>query len=197
MRGMTANIVGFSSAVALLVDGVPTLRGQGFGDSLLGAQSVEVLRGPGSMLYGQSLPGGLVNALSKRPQAKAHRQASVTLGNWQRRELRLDAGGAAGDGSGRFTWRLAALGRAQNNQIDHVSSRRLALAPSLRWQIGPQTALTLLASYQRDPRGGYYGGLVAAPLFSLVTEQALRTLGVQPDLKVKPQIVSDAAEESM
>ena len=36
MRGMTANIVGFSSAVALLVDGVPTLRGQGFGDSLLG-----------------------------------------------------------------------------------------------------------------------------------------------------------------
>ena len=26
---------------------------------------------------------------------------------------------------------------------------------------------------------------------------ALRTLGVQPDLKVKPQIVSDAAEESM
>ena len=163
LRGQTYN-------GALFLDGMRASFGVGnlslpqFDPWLL--ERVEVLRGPGSMLYGQSLPGGLVNALSKRPQAKAHRQASVTLGNWQRRELRLDAGGAAGDGSGRFTWRLAALGRAQNNQIDHVSSRRLALAPSLRWQIGPQTALTLLASYQRDPRGGYYGGLPAQGVLS-------------------------------
>ena len=163
LRGQTYN-------GALFLDGMRASFGVGnlslpqFDPWLL--ERVEVLRGPGSMLYGQSLPGGLVNALSKRPQEKAHRQASVTLGNWQRRELRLDAGGAAGDGSGRFTWRLAALGRAQNNQIDHVSSRRLALAPSLRWQIGPQTALTLLASYQRDPRGGYYGGLPAQGVLS-------------------------------
>lgn len=57
--------------------------------------------------------------------------------------------------------------------------------------------LVIVVMIDEPSSGGYYGGLVAAPLFSLVTEQALRTLGVQPDLKIKPQIVSDAAEESM
>ena len=57
--------------------------------------------------------------------------------------------------------------------------------------------LVIVVMIDEPSSGGYYGGLVAAPLFSKVTEQALRTLGVQPDLKVKPQIVSDAAEESM
>ena len=57
--------------------------------------------------------------------------------------------------------------------------------------------LVVVVMIDEPGSGGYYGGLVAAPLFSKVTEQALRTLGVQPDLKVKPQIVSDAAEESM
>ena len=38
--------------------------------------------------------------------------------------------------------------------------------------------------------GKYYGGDVAAPVFSEVVQQTLRTLGVQPDLDVRPQIVA-------
>jgi len=38
--------------------------------------------------------------------------------------------------------------------------------------------------------GKYYGGLVAAPVFSQVVQQSLRLLGVPPDLEVKPQIVA-------
>ena len=44
--------------------------------------------------------------------------------------------------------------------------------------------------------GQYYGGLVAAPVFSEVVQQTLRMMGVQPDLSVKPQILANAAEES-
>ena len=44
--------------------------------------------------------------------------------------------------------------------------------------------------------GQYFGGLVAAPLFSETVQQTLRVLGVQPDMSVKPQIVTDAVEES-
>jgi cell division protein FtsI (penicillin-binding protein 3) len=44
-----------------------------------------------------------------------------------------------------------------------------------------------------EPRNGkHYGGDVAAPVFSLVVQQALRTLGVAPDLEVAPQITADA-----
>jgi cell division protein FtsI (penicillin-binding protein 3) len=44
--------------------------------------------------------------------------------------------------------------------------------------------------------GKFYGGDVAAPVFSETVQQTLRMLGVQPDLAVKPQIVTDAVEES-
>ncbi|MES2841823.1 MAG: penicillin-binding protein 2 [Pseudomonadota bacterium] len=44
--------------------------------------------------------------------------------------------------------------------------------------------------------GQYYGGLVAAPVFSETVQQTLRILGVQPDMSVKPQIVTEVVEES-
>lgn len=44
--------------------------------------------------------------------------------------------------------------------------------------------------------GQYFGGLVAAPVFSEVVQQTLRMMGVQPDLSVKPLIVTNAVEES-
>jgi cell division protein FtsI (penicillin-binding protein 3) len=48
-----------------------------------------------------------------------------------------------------------------------------------------------------EPRAGkYYGGEVAAPVFSELVQQALRMKGVQPDMSVKPQIVTNAVEES-
>lgn len=44
--------------------------------------------------------------------------------------------------------------------------------------------------------GKYFGGDVAAPVFSATVQQSLRMLGVQPDMNVKPQIVVQAVEES-
>ncbi len=42
--------------------------------------------------------------------------------------------------------------------------------------------------------GQYFGGVVAAPVFSETVQQTLRILGVQPDMNVKPQIVTDVEE---
>lgn len=44
--------------------------------------------------------------------------------------------------------------------------------------------------------GQYFGGVAAAPVFSEVVQQTLRIMGVQPDMSVKPQIVSNPVEES-
>jgi cell division protein FtsI (penicillin-binding protein 3) len=44
--------------------------------------------------------------------------------------------------------------------------------------------------------GQYYGGAVAAPVFSEVVQQTLRMMSVQPDMAVKPQIVARSVEES-
>ena len=48
-----------------------------------------------------------------------------------------------------------------------------------------------------EPSNGvYYGGAVAAPVFSEVVQQSLRIMGVQPDMAVKPEIVAAQVEES-
>ena len=48
-----------------------------------------------------------------------------------------------------------------------------------------------------EPSNGvYYGGAVAAPVFSEVVQQSLRIMGVQPDVAVKPAIVAEQVEES-
>ena len=44
--------------------------------------------------------------------------------------------------------------------------------------------------------GKYYGGEVAAPVFSETVQQTLRVMGVQPDIDIRPQIVANAVEES-
>lgn len=58
----------------------------------------------------------------------------------------------------------------------------------------PRIVVAVMVDEPSD--GQYFGGLVAAPVFSETVQQTLRVLGVRPDMSVKPQIVADVVEES-
>ena len=64
------------------------------------------------------------------------------------------------------------------------------------WFVGMAPAMNpriVVAVMVDEPSAGkYYGGDVAAPVFATVVQQTLRTLGVQPDMDVRPQIVARA-----
>ena len=68
------------------------------------------------------------------------------------------------------------------------------------WFVGMapiQSPRIIVAVMLDEPSAGkYYGGDVAAPVFSEVVQQTLRMMGSQPDMAVKPQIVAKAEEES-
>jgi cell division protein FtsI (penicillin-binding protein 3) len=68
------------------------------------------------------------------------------------------------------------------------------------WFVGlaPVEAPRIVVAVMIDEpsNGQYFGGLVAAPVFSETVQQTLRILGVQPDINVKPQIVTHVVEES-
>jgi len=60
------------------------------------------------------------------------------------------------------------------------------------------TPRIIVAVMVDEPSNGqYYGGLVAAPVFSEVVQQTLRMMNVQPDVTVKPQIIANPVEESL
>jgi cell division protein FtsI (penicillin-binding protein 3) len=61
-----------------------------------------------------------------------------------------------------------------------------------------ETPRIVVAVMLDEPGAGkYYGGEVAAPVFSTTVQHTLRLLGVQPDMSVKPQIVVQAVQESL
>jgi cell division protein FtsI (penicillin-binding protein 3) len=59
-----------------------------------------------------------------------------------------------------------------------------------------QPRIVVAVMIDEPSAGKYFGGDVAAPVFSQTVQQTLRLLGIQPDVAVKPQIVAQAVEES-
>lgn len=59
-----------------------------------------------------------------------------------------------------------------------------------------QPRIVVAVMIDEPTNGRYYGGDVAAPVFSQTVQQTLRMMGIQPDLTVKPQIVAKAEPES-
>jgi cell division protein FtsI (penicillin-binding protein 3) len=59
-----------------------------------------------------------------------------------------------------------------------------------------QPRIVVAVMIDEPSNGKYFGGDVAAPVFSETVAQTLRLLGIQPDMAVIPQIVAQAVEES-
>ncbi len=121
-----------------------------------GLERVEVLRGASSVLYGQSSPGGIINAVSKLPTDEPLHEIRAELGNFDRRQIATDHGGRL-DEAGKWTYRLTALARDSDTMVQHVPDDRVFLAPSLRWRPSAATSLTLLGTYQRSKTAYIYG----------------------------------------
>ena len=123
-----------------------------FGLDPYGAERVEILKGPSSVLYGQSGPGGLVNYVSKKPTDETLREIQLLGGSFGLLEGRFDVSGPVSEGSP-FAYRLTGVARDSGNQVDHVDDDRLFIAPVLSWNPDPETSLTISGNYQRDRAG--------------------------------------------
>lgn len=128
-----------------------------------GLQSVEVLHGPSSTLYGQGGAGGVINMVSRRPSALASNQLKLDIGNYRTRSLSLDSTGSLTDNE-QWLYRFDGLAVTRGSQIEDTKQERLYLAPSITWQPNDRTSWTLLTHYLREPKSGYYNTLPAQVL---------------------------------
>jgi iron complex outermembrane recepter protein len=131
------------------IDGVQAPIGSvnNTGTDLYGSESVEVLKGPAAALYGQSPPGGIVNMVSRRPQDGRGGELEVQGGEYNMWQV---AGDLTGSMSDRTSGRITALYRDRETQVDFLTSKRLFISPAVKFAIGEDTELTLLANYQDD-----------------------------------------------
>ncbi|MCH6259311.1 TonB-dependent siderophore receptor [Puniceicoccaceae bacterium K14] len=115
-------------------------------------ESVEVVKGPSSVLYGQGAIGGIVNVNSKLPQAKAHREINLQYGSFDRSQLGLDFTGSINDDS-TFLYRFVGVLREGGTQVDYVDNETKVLMPSVTWQPTKDTSLTFLGLVQENDGG--------------------------------------------
>ncbi|CAI1160372.1 ferrichrome porin FhuA [Serratia entomophila] len=121
-------------------------------------ERAELLRGPVSVLYGKSSPGGLVSMVSKRPTTEPLREIQFKMGTDNLFQTGFDFSDALDD-NGIYSYRLTGLAKDSDAQQNMSKEKRYAIAPSFSWRPDDKTNFTLLANIQNDPYTGYYGWL--------------------------------------
>lgn len=116
MRGMGGNE---QARTLVLVDGVPVNKADGGSVnwnliSLLDIDRVELLKGPGSALYGGNAMGGIVQIIRKKPSLKTQAAVGLSYGTYQTRGIRALASKRHQSG---FYWSGGAFARASDGYI--------------------------------------------------------------------------------
>ncbi|WP_373795573.1 TonB-dependent siderophore receptor [Neisseria dentiae] len=113
---------------------------------------IDILKGPASMLYGQSNPGGIVNLITKQATGSDESEIVLKTGSGNRAEIGLDIDKEWDE---QLAYRLVADAKQVDWQAGKQAHQRsLTLAPSLMWRPTERTKLVLKGLYERQPEAG-------------------------------------------
>ncbi|WP_416203822.1 TonB-dependent siderophore receptor [Xanthomonas euvesicatoria] len=136
MRGFTGD-PNFSSDY--MVNGFNASRGyNGLRDAAT-TQSIEVIKGPASALYGRGEPGGAVNIVTKKPLFQPQHSVDVSAGRFDSYRAAIDSTGPLSE---KVAYRLNVMHKDQHSFRDTVDSDSTLLAPSLLWMPTPDTTVS-------------------------------------------------------
>ncbi|KPA89364.1 TonB-dependent siderophore receptor [Pseudomonas asplenii] len=141
------SVRGFTTG-ELYRNGFAINRGSYSAPDTSGIERIEVLKGPAASLYGRGDPGGLVNIVSKRPQAETFSTLNISAGSWDRYRGSLDVNSPL-DSEGQLLGRVNMAVEDNGSFRDHVDSERRIVSPSLSWQLSPDTRLMLDSEFSR------------------------------------------------
>ncbi|MCU6172189.1 ferrichrome porin FhuA [Enterobacter bugandensis] len=137
------------------------LQGNFYNDAVIDPymlERAEIMRGPVSVLYGKSSPGGLLNMVSKRPTTEPLKEIQFKVGTDSLFQTGFDFSDAIDD-DGVYSYRLTGVARSNNSQQEDKGEQRYAIAPSFSWHPDDKTTFTFLSYFQNEPETGYYGWL--------------------------------------
>jgi iron complex outermembrane receptor protein len=139
----------------LAVPATTTINSVGL--DLYAFQSLDILKGPSSTLYGNAPPGGIYNLTSRRASSEFGGELQAKYGTHDFKQFAGTVTGAVND------WldvRFTGLYRDRDDEIDHLHAKRLMVAPTATIKIGTSTKITPLLYYQYDTVDGGNGGFL-------------------------------------
>jgi iron complex outermembrane receptor protein len=147
MRGFTGD-PNFGSD--FLVNGFNSSRGYNGQRDSANTNTVEILKGPASALYGRGDPGGTVNITTKKPLFQPSQTIEQSVGNYSTYRTAVDLTGPLSE---TVAYRLNAAYQNGNSFRDTEHSESYVISPSFIWMISPDTTLSyeMEAVQQRTP----------------------------------------------
>jgi iron complex outermembrane recepter protein len=134
-------------------------------------ETLEVLRGQASTLYGRFEPGGVLNIVTKRPGVNI-REVGLSVGDDGQRRLTGDIGGRIGEN---VAYRINAVLEDSETFRDFVGNRTNFIAPSFQFKLGGATTFDVRAEYLTR-NGAFDRGFPLAlnvPILSLPADRFL------------------------
>lgn len=112
-------------------------------------ESISVLKGPGSVLYGRSAPGGIIDLITKKPLADPFYSLQQQFGSFDFYRTTLDATGPISKDD-RLLYRFNLAYENLGSFRDFQESERIFLAPTLQWNISPRLEAGIELEYSID-----------------------------------------------
>ncbi|MFQ4144493.1 TonB-dependent siderophore receptor [Chlorogloeopsis sp. ULAP02] len=137
IRGFDANYL--VNGLSSLTDFAPIFEASNI-------ESVEVLKGPASVLYGRGFTGGIVNLVTKQPLSKPYSLLEFSAGSFNFYRGSVDFSGPLNDNR-TVLYRFTGAAQTTESFFDFYDAQRYSLAPTLTWQISDRTKITFEANY--------------------------------------------------
>ncbi|OAI02809.1 TonB-dependent receptor [Methylomonas methanica] len=127
-------------------DGFPFISNWFHTEDLANIDRVEVLKGPGSILYGRAEPGGIINFVTKQPLDTPYYSVRQQFGSYSHYRTDIDATGPLTENKD-LAYRVNFAYQANDSITEFSGGERVFAAPMLRWRISDKTTSTVKLEY--------------------------------------------------
>ncbi|MES2262949.1 MAG: TonB-dependent receptor [Pseudomonadota bacterium] len=158
-NGIAYSARGFSgnNSIALLENGQRLLVGAGtatYPADPWGYEYIEVLRGPGSVVYGSGTTGATINAVRKAPQRTTSLEAMAGIGGGKALRAGVGGSGALGD---KGAFRIDAYADHSDGFIDRGNARHAKILSSLTYALTSSLDLDVQLDHSEQKPQRYFG----------------------------------------
>ncbi|MCG3656381.1 TonB-dependent siderophore receptor [Aliarcobacter butzleri] len=147
------------SGVPILLDGI-RITNKLAHPEVYNIESVEILKGPDSLQYGQSSPGGLVNLVTKKPTKESLAKIELEVSDNPSYSPKIDLGGAINEDKSLYFRLTSVLKYDEGWTNSNTDTNKVFIAPSLSYDINDNNVITFVTEYTNEKTPSSFGTYV-------------------------------------
>ncbi|MFY9093764.1 TonB-dependent receptor plug domain-containing protein, partial [Aliarcobacter butzleri] len=147
------------SGVPILLDGI-RITNKLAHPEVYNIESVEILKGPDSLQYGQSSPGGLVNLVTKKPTKESLAKIELEVNDNPSYSPKIDLGGAINEDKSLYFRLTSVLKYDEGWTNSNTDTNKIFVSPSLSYDINNNNVITFVTEYTNEKTPSSFGTYV-------------------------------------